>query len=211
VAVRPPTPRYTLARLPLPLRGRRVDLTVPSVSQIPELERLLNEPSVSRWTLHMPYPYRERDARDWLKRSARSRRAGTSLGLTVVRRSDGAVLGGVGLHHLEPGGTSAEVGYWIGREHRGQGYAREAVARIVRTGFRDLGLHRVEARIFVSNVRSRRVAKRAGFHYEGRLRDEVWKQGRWRSVLLFSRLASDPTPFEPRGRGPRAQPARRRR
>jgi len=95
------------------------------------------------------------------------------------------------LHHLEEGGSSAEVGYWIGREHRGQGYATEAVNLLVRTGFSRLGLHRIEARIFPGNLASRRLAKRCGFRYEGRLRDEVKKNGRWRSTLLYSRLSSD--------------------
>lgn len=208
---RPPSGRYPLGRLPLPLKGRRVDLIVPTAREIPAFVRLLSEPSVSRWTLHMPYPYRRRDAVEWVRRSRNSRRAGRSLGLTIVRRSDGEVLGGVGLHHLEKGSFSGEVGYWLGRPYRGQGYASEAVELLVRTAFRDLGLHRVEARVFTANARSRRLAERCGFRYEGRLRDEVWKEGRWRSVLLFARLARDRVPGRP-VRGPRrAQPVRRRR
>ena len=157
----------------------------------------------------MPYPYRRRDAVEWVRRSRNSRRAGRSLGLTIVRRSDGEVLGGVGLHHLEKGSFSGEVGYWLGRPYRGQGYASEAVELLVRTAFRDLGLHRVEARVFTANARSRRLAERCGFRYEGRLRDEVWKEGRWRSVLLFSRLADDPSPR--RSRRHRASHSDRRR
>ncbi len=139
----------------------------------------------------MPYPYRARDARWWVRRTKKNRRKGRDLNLTIVRRADGTLLGGVGLHHLEEGGSSAEVGYWIGREHRGQGYATEAVNLLVRTGFSRLGLHRIEARIFPGNLASRRLAKRCGFRYEGRLRDEVKKNGRWRSTLLYSRLSSD--------------------
>jgi [ribosomal protein S5]-alanine N-acetyltransferase len=121
------------------------------------------------------------------------------------------VLGGVGLHHLERGSYSGEIGYWIAREHRGHGYAAEAIEVLVRAAYRDLGVHRIEARIFTANHRSRRVAERAGFRYEGRIRDEVWKDDRWRSVLLFARLASDPGPARGSSRTKRAQPARRRR
>jgi ribosomal-protein-alanine N-acetyltransferase len=111
-----------------------------------------------------------------------------------VRRSDGEVLGGVGLHDLKEGDPCAEVGYWIGREHRGQGYATEAVSLLVRTGFTRLGLHRIEALVFPANVASRGVMRGCGFRYEGRLRDEARKDGRWRSTLLFARIASDPPP-----------------
>jgi len=194
MARRTPSPRERIARLRFPLRGRRVDLVPPGPEHIPEVVRLLGEPSVARMTLHIPYPYTKRDGRDWVRRTRTNRNSGRALGLSVLRRSDGALLGGVGLHDLEEGGTSAEVGYWIGREHRGQGYAAEAVNLLVRTGFSRLGLHRIEARVFPGNLASRRLAARCGFRYEGRLRDEVSKNGRWRATLLYSRLATDPPP-----------------
>jgi len=184
--------RRRFARLRFPLRGRRVDLVPPALRQVPAVVRLLGEPSVARWTLHVPYPYRERDGREWVQRARANRRSGRSLGLTVRRRFDETLLGGVGLHRFEEGDTSAEVGYWIGREHRGRGYAAEAVDLLVRTGFARLGLHRIEARVFPGNLASRGVLRQCGFRYEGRLRDEAWKNGRWRATLLFARLASDP-------------------
>lgn len=199
------TTRERVAGLRFPIRGRRVLLEPTTSKRVVELVRLLNEPSVSRWTLHMPYPYREEHAREWVRRTARNRRAGTSLGLSVVRRSDGRLLGGVGIHHIEEGGGRGEVGYWIGSEHRGRGYASEAVDLLVRTAFRRLGLHRIEARVFPGNRASQRVARRAGFRYECRLRDEVKKGGRWRATLLFSRLPSDRRP------GPRRRVYARRR
>ncbi|MGA7476391.1 MAG: GNAT family N-acetyltransferase [Thermoplasmata archaeon] len=191
---RPTSPRRRIARLRFPLHGRRVDLVLPVSAHVPAVVRLLNDPSVARWTLHVPHPYTKRDGRKWIRNATAGRRSGRWLGLTVVRRSDGEILGGVGLHDLETGRTRAEVGYWIGREHRGHGYATEAVNLLVRTGFTRLGLHRIEARVFPGNTASRGVARRCGFRYEGRLRDEVRKDGRWRATLLFARIASDPLP-----------------
>ncbi|HEY1197556.1 MAG TPA: GNAT family N-acetyltransferase [Thermoplasmata archaeon] len=194
MAVRPSSARNRIARLRFPLRGRRVDLVPPALDQIPAVVRLMNEPSVARSTLHVPYPYTSRNGRDWVRKAKAGRRSGRWLGLTVVRRSDAEILGGVGLHNLGGGSTSAEAGYWLGREHRGQGYATEAVNLLVRTGFTRLGLHRIEARVFPTNAASRGVVRRCGFRYEGRLRDEVQKDGHWRATLLFARLETDPPP-----------------
>lgn len=193
--------RIHIARLRLPLHGRRVDLVVPTLAQVPAVVRLFNDPSVARWTLHIPHPYTTRDGRKWVRRAAEGRRTGGWLGLTVVRCSDGEVLGGVGLHDLGTGRLRAEVGYWLGRAHRGRGYATEAVNLLVRTGFTRLGLHRIEARVFPGNTASRGVARRCGFRYEGRLRDEVQKDGRWRATLLFARVATDPVPRRKRSSG----------
>jgi len=183
-----------IPRLRLPIRGRRIELVLPASDQIPSFVRLLNEPSVARWTLHMPYPYRERDGRDWVRRAGKGRRAGQALNLTIRRRSDEAILGGAGIHQISGDGSSAEVGYWLGKEYRGHGYAAEAVDLLARSGFRRLGIHRLEALIFPANAASRRLAQRCGFRYEGRLRDEVLKDGRWRATLLYARIASDPPP-----------------
>ena len=159
---------------------------------IPAVVRLMNEPSVALWTLHIPFPYTARDARAYVQRSGRNRRAGRSLGLGIVRRRDRALLGGVGFQNFVEEAARAEVGYWLGREHRGQGYASEALQVLLRVGFTRLGLHRVEARVYPRNRASRALLRRNGFRYEGRLRDEVQKNGRWQSTLLYSRIVTDP-------------------
>lgn len=183
-----------IVRLPLPIRGRRVFLDLPSIDHVAATVRLLNDPEVQRGTLRLPFPYTDKDARSWVRRANRDRTMGRSLGLRIVRRSDGELLGGVGLHQLEEAAARAEVGYWLGRPYWGQGYATEAVNLVARVAFTQLGIHRIEARVYPGNVASCRVARRCGFHYEGSLRDEARKNGVWQSTLLFSRLASDPPP-----------------
>lgn len=184
--------RVRLSRLRFPIRGPRVDLVLPSPKHIAAVVGLMNDPSVARWTLHIPSPYSEQNARNYLRRARTGRRAGQSLHFMIVRRSDGVLLGGAGLHRIEEESQRAEVGYWLGREHRGHGYASEAVSVLLRVGFGRLGIHRIEARVFPRNAPSIHVVRRCGFRYEGRLRDEVQKDGRWRATLLYSRLSTDP-------------------
>jgi len=188
-----------------------VELVLPDRRHIPALVQLLGEPSASRWTLHIPHPYTEKDGRDWVRRAIRNRRAGRALGLMVQRRSDATLLGGVGLHHFDEGDACAEVGYWLGKAHRGHGYATEAVDLLVRAGFARLGLYRIEALIFPRNRASRAVMRRCGFRYEGRLRGEAWKNGRYQATLLFARLRSDPRPRRSVLRGARRSTQARRR
>jgi len=181
-----------IASLPLPIRGRRVLLAAPVFDQLAATVRLLNDPEVQRGTLRLPFPYTEHDGRAWIRKANRDRTAGRSLSLRIVRRSDGELLGGVGLHQLDATAARAEIGYWLGRDYWGQGYATEAANLVVRAAFTRLGVHRLEARVYPWNTASRRVIRRCGFRYEGRLRDEARKNGRWLSTLLFSRLVTDP-------------------
>ena len=62
---------------------------------------------------------------------------------------------------------SASIGYWVDRRHAGHGYVPEGVALIIRHGFDDLHLHRLEAAIVPRNAPSRRVAAKLRLREEG--------------------------------------------
>ncbi|MFG1674142.1 GNAT family N-acetyltransferase [Micromonospora sp. NPDC049282] len=89
------------------------------------------------------------------------------------------------------GHKAAKLGYAIGADHWGHGYATDAARTITNYGFQELGLHRITAAIGPDNASSVAVAKRLGMQYEGRLRDHVFTNGGWRDSLLYSILAQE--------------------
>jgi len=184
--------RRRLATLPDPVASsRRLQLVLPSRPRVPELVELLSDRTIARWTLHIPYPYRTADAVAWLRRDRGGRRQGTNLNLQIVRRSDRRLVGGIGLHHLDALHQRAELGYWVGARFRRQGYAAEAARAVCALGFRRLGLHRIEARVFPGNAASVGVLRSVGFRREGRLRQSIAKDGRHLDELVFAKLAQD--------------------
>ena len=80
-------------------------------------------------------------------------------------RVDGPLLGVIELspHELK----SAELGFWLGAEHRGRGIMTEAAVAVVEYGFSVLGLEHISWCAVVGNVGSAMVARNAGFRYEG--------------------------------------------
>jgi RimJ/RimL family protein N-acetyltransferase len=72
----------------------------------------------------------------------------------------GALVGGCELR-IGPGGTG-EVSYWTHAGKRGRGYARNALALLVRYAA-SIGVSRLEAHVALDNHASRRVAEAAGF------------------------------------------------
>lgn len=58
-----------------------------------------------------------------------------------------------------------ELGYWLGKPFWGRGYMKEAVSRIVRYGFEDLGMITIWCGYYDGNDKSKRVQERAGFLY----------------------------------------------
>jgi hypothetical protein len=65
--------------------------------------------------------------------------------------------------------------YWIGKPYWGLGYATEAAEEVVRYGFEDLALHRIQAKHFGSNPASGKVMRKVGMSQEG-VRPEHYKK-----------------------------------
>jgi RimJ/RimL family protein N-acetyltransferase/ubiquinone/menaquinone biosynthesis C-methylase UbiE len=109
--------------------------------------------------------------------------------LAVVRRADGRLLGSVDLTPDEPG--VADLGYLLGREAWGQGYATEAARTMVAAGFDQLGLHRIFATCDVNHTASARVLEKAGLRRDGVLRGHTFASGRWWDSYLYAVLEDE--------------------
>jgi RimJ/RimL family protein N-acetyltransferase len=79
----------------------------------------------------------------------------------VERKSDGAFIGRVGMWNPE-GWTALEVGWTIGPEYWGHGYATEAARAAIEYAFLTQPVDRLIATIDVRNEASQKVAQRLG-------------------------------------------------
>ena len=93
--------------------------------------------------------------------------------LTVADRDDSEIYGDV-VVKLEWDGRAAEVGWTFARAHWGNGYAAEAVERLLRWLMDEQGVTRVQATMHPENFASARVAERNGFVFEGHTRNSFW-------------------------------------
>jgi [ribosomal protein S5]-alanine N-acetyltransferase len=156
-------------------------------TDIPALVSLIGAREVAETTLRIPHPYTAEDARELLRQVKNEK---TFTRFAIVLRETQELCGGLGLN-LEPAHDRAEVGYWVGVPHWGQGYATEAAREAVRFGFAQLRLNRIYASCFVGNRASQRVLEKIGFEYEGRLRQHVKKWNDYRDLDYFGLLATN--------------------
>jgi|LSQX01.1.fsa_nt_gb ribosomal-protein-alanine N-acetyltransferase len=66
--------------------------------------------------------------------------------------------------------SMAEISYYFSPEHWGMGLATEAVKEVIRFGFNELKLHRIQATVMSDNISSIKVLEKAGFMEEGLLK-----------------------------------------
>ncbi|MEU4802703.1 GNAT family protein [Actinosynnema sp. NPDC023587] len=108
--------------------------------------------------------------------------------------ADGVVVGDVGVN-LGDNRKQAEIGYTIATAHQGNGYATEAVGRVVEHLFVDRGLHKVSAECDARNEPSTKLLTRLGFRLEGHLVEHTWIKDEWTDDLLFGLLAREWRPL----------------
>lgn len=116
----------------------------------------------------------------------------------VERRSDGALLGMVGLKWVTPEAPCApavEVGWRLGRPYWGAGYATEAARAWIDWGFARLGLPEIVACVAPENRASQAVMARLGMTRDpGRdFEHPAVPEGHWlRPHWLFALTAPSP-------------------
>jgi RimJ/RimL family protein N-acetyltransferase len=152
------------------------------------LARNANNPRVAENLRdRFPHPYTERDAREWIQISL-TRDPPRSFAIAAGDE----VIGGIGFEpQSDVHSRSAEMGYWIAEPYWGRGIATLAVNAVVRYAFASTDLIRVFATVYDRNAASARVLEKAGFTYEGRMRQSVVKQGRVMDQLLYSILKEE--------------------
>ncbi len=163
-----------------PLLSARLRLRPFAEADVARVASLLDDWEMVRLTANIPHPFTEDDARGFFALMDGKRRARTGAVMAMERTVDGAVIGAIGFG-TEHDGTP-EVGYWVARDAWGQGYATEAVRRLVRHLFRDLGFPRVWASAHPDNAASRRVLRKAGLVPEGH--EMVGMPARGQSVVM---------------------------
>lgn len=174
------------------LVGERVRLDAPGVADVDRIAELCRDPAIAGWTT-VPVPYGREDAHGFVTGMVAD---GWASGRTCTWaiRDGGTLVGMVGLHGIEE--RRAEIGYWLASDARGRGLMSEAVGLVLDFAFAPqpggLGLLRVEWFAYVGNAASAAVARRAGFHWEGRRRLGGVQRGVRRDEWQAGLLAADP-------------------
>ena len=100
-------------------------------------------------------------------------------------------IDGVSVANITVSGTRprvAEIGYVVDVDARGRGIASRAVDAVSRWAFGRLDVSRLEARTFLDNPASHKVAERAGFTAEGIERRSVYVLGGPQDCIVWVRF-----------------------
>jgi ribosomal-protein-alanine N-acetyltransferase len=110
----------------------------------------------------------------------------------LTEKESGTIIGRCGLHNWSVDHNRAELGYIMADEsYKQKGLMTEAVGEVLKHGFTELQLHRIEALVGSHNVPSLSILRKYGFIREGLLREHYYIDGRYEDSIVFSKLNSE--------------------
>ncbi len=129
-----------------------------------------------------PHPYSREDARHWIQ-YALAQNPETLFAIATETEA----IGGIGLHpQPDVHRLTVELGYWRAEPFWGRGIMTRAVVAITDWVFAHLNIVRIYATAYDRNPASARVLEKAGYTFEGRLRQSVIKDGKILDQLLYA-------------------------
>jgi ribosomal-protein-alanine N-acetyltransferase len=131
-----------------------------------------------------PHPYTIEHANEFLQ-SVTTKKPPTEFCIDI----DGAAVGEIGIRIGEDVHRyTGELGYWLSEDFWGDGITSEAVPAVIEYCFENFPLRRIYAEPYANNPASARVLEKAGFALEGRLKNNVFKDGQVLDSLLYARI-----------------------
>ncbi|MEW6406445.1 MAG: GNAT family protein [Chloroflexota bacterium] len=171
--------------------GQRVRLRAIERDDVKRYYEWVNDPEVTR-SLALYLPMSNQDEEQWFERVSHGDPNEKPLAIEV-RDGDGwKLIGNCGVFGIEWVNSSAELGIMIGdKTCWNQGHGTEVMILLLRHCFETLNLHRVFLRVYADNTRGLRAYEKAGFVEEGRMREAVFKHGKYDDVVFMGVLRSE--------------------
>ena len=160
------------------IETRRLTLRAPTAVDAPRIAKLCNDLNLARMTARMPHPYALSDAEVWIGKA--QGQDPTAERNFVIDHEDAGVIGMISLFpgREGPAGHSpavgprlgTELGYCIGTDWQGRGFATEAVQGALSWARSQWRRRAIAAGHFADNPASGRVLEKVGFLYTGERR-----------------------------------------
>jgi RimJ/RimL family protein N-acetyltransferase len=182
LAIDPGAPTLTTERLTL----RELRL-----ADAPAVSTRAGDRRVAKYLIAVPSPYPITLAGRWIAGRIAWWPQGRGVTLAIARReTPDELLGSVSLRRFVRD-RRAELGYWLGADAWGFGFATEAAGALLDFGFAELGLARIYAHVLEGNAASCRVLDKLGMINEGIRRQHVRKGKKLLDVVLFGMLRDE--------------------
>lgn len=148
------------------LTTKNLVLRAPNKDDVQDIAVLANNRKISSMLESMPYPYFDKHAQAFIDDVSKPEAGEVVFAITSA--DSGALMGICGIHLVNRRFDLPHLGYWLGEEYWGKGYATESARAIVDLFFKAGSEDTLLMSVLTDNRASRRVIEKCGGNF--------WKQ-----------------------------------
>ncbi|WDE11463.1 GNAT family N-acetyltransferase [Thalassomonas haliotis] len=147
-----------------------------------QVQLLAGDKRVAETTLHIPHPYLDDMAGQWISGHPEHWQNKTAVIYAVTDKVTGHLMGTMSLVDIQ--GDEAELGYWLGIDYWRHGYATEAAKALADFAFSSLGIKKLTADHLLDNPASGKVMEKIGMSYQHNIQ-KLDRYGRLADVKVY--------------------------
>ena len=179
-----------IVREQTPLMTARLALRQLRPNDAEDVFHYASDPEVTQhttWNAHRTVA----DSLMFIEQTIAAYQRGENVELAMELKESKKVIGTCGMVSVSAEHCRGELAFAMAKEHWGGGLMGEALTAMLAFGYGPLQLNRVWARVDPDNMDAMRVLKRAGWQFEGTLRQDAKVRGQFRDVKLYSLLKKE--------------------
>ncbi len=142
------------------LDTERLVLRRPTLADVKAISRLADDRRIAENTRRLPHPYSQDHAVEFVRGIADGQRE-----TVFLIENNHTPIGMVGVDWRVP--ETPELGYWLGVEHWGRGFATEAARAVIDFTFEEFDVEQMISGARVANPASRNILEKCGFQWRG--------------------------------------------
>ena len=186
----PPTPRFDFGSFPT-LRTQRLTLREIVLADADAIFGIRSDYAVTRLNIGAAYESREQAVELIESMTTHYAERGELRWGITLRDDERIVVGMCGYNTWHQIDRRASVGFDLARAYWRRGIMREALDAVVRFGFEEMALNRIEADASAENIASIELLRSLGFKPEGTQREQYWDDGQFHALHLFGLLRQE--------------------
>jgi RimJ/RimL family protein N-acetyltransferase len=162
--------------------GSKVLLRAINLGDASQILKWSNDPEI-KYLVGTIYPVSDVEHEIWMENKLNEK---TNKIFAIEEEEDNRFIGIVGCRETDFINRNTEIYIYLGeKDYWGKGYGSDAIKTFIDFCFNQLNLHKVNLTVFEYNVRAIKAYEKIGFLEEGRLKENIYKSGKYYDKILM--------------------------
>lgn len=172
------------------LEGELVRLREYKQEDVKLAYKYINDPEILlNLGFGIPYPISLEKEQEWFDNQSKNK---DTYNFAIESLEDVTYIGGCDIKWVYWKNSTVEVGIFIGNQQfRGKGYGTDAMKVLIDFLFNQANINRIQLSTYSFNQRAYKSFKKYGFKEEGRLRQRMFRHGKYHDEIIMGLLKEE--------------------